>query len=274
MIRRIRVLFEALLVVSILSVYGAAQCSDANRKALEKLDRDWGDATGRAALEKYYASDYEGVGLLSTSSREQALQGADDPVDPNAPKNSYDTYVITCTPMTATVTHRVVTVSEKDGKKSTSYFRAIHFAEKRDGRWQFVSSTGHPMNDEGVIIYKEIDGYHAYMNRDTEWMERNTSASYIGVGMQGNVVSKSQSIENMKNDKNKYESVKLSNVRVQVNGDVGVITGVYDISGKDPAGNPISMKMRFSRTLKRDNGDWIAVASTGIRIDQPEVAVN
>lgn len=274
MIARIKGLLEVFLVISLLSVYGAAQCSDVNRKALEKLDRDWGDANSRATLEKFYASDFESIGLLNTSSREQALEGADDPVDPNAPKNSYDTYVITCTAATATVTHRVVTVSEENGEKSTSYFRAIHFAEKRDGRWQFVSSTGHPMDDAGVIIYKEIDGYHAYMNRDVEWMENNTAASYIGVNFLGNVVSKSQSIENMKNDKNKYDSVKLSNVRVRVDGDVGVITGVYDISGKDPGGNPISMKMRFSRTLKRDHGDWTAVASSSVRIEEPMVASN
>lgn len=274
MIVRLRGLFQIVLAISLLTAYVGAQCSDANRKSLEALDRAWGDADTLAKLEPFYASDYEGIGLLSTTTRAQELEGADDPVDPNAPKNSYDTYVISCTSMTATVTHRVVTVTEKDGKKSTSYFRAIHFAEKRDGRWQFVSSTGHPMNDEGVIIYKEIDGYHAYMNRDVEWMEKNTAASYLGVGFQGNVVSKSQSIENMKNDKNKYESVKLSNVRVEVTGDVGVITGIYDIAGKDAAGNPIRMKMRFSRTLKRSYGDWVAVASSGMRIEEPQVASN
>ncbi|MGI8498474.1 MAG: hypothetical protein ACR2OG_12915 [Gemmatimonadaceae bacterium] len=45
-----------------------AQCSDADKKALEAFDHTWGDATtrgDRAALQAIFADDYQGLGLAA-----------------------------------------------------------------------------------------------------------------------------------------------------------------------------------------------------------------
>ncbi len=259
------------MLIALCGMIAFGQCSDADKKALEALDKQWGemsDKGDRAYLEKIYASDFAGIGFMNTTDRKQAIDGAiaqaeqakTNPQD--QPKPVYDTYVISCTPNTATITHRVaVRTKTDDGLYKNAYSRAIHFLEKRNGNWQVVSSTGHPFEGGGHLVGKEIDGYKAYMKRDVAWFERNTADNYIGVGLNGQTVNKSQMLEAIKNDKNKYDSVKLSDVNVQMNGDMGVITGVYHIKGMDATGKPMEMKMRFTRTLaKEDDGKWRAIA--------------
>lgn len=257
-----------LLAFGALSVAG--QCSEADKKALEALDKRWGDMSDkgdRAAMEKLYADDYAGIGFMNTTSKKQAIDSAVEQAQKakaepqKQPQLAYDTYVISCTPNTATITHRVVVKEMKDGMPKTSYSRAIHFLEKRGSDWKVVSSTGHPIEGAGHLIGKEIDGYKAYMRRDVDWFDRNIADNYVGVGIDGQSYNKSQMLEMMKSDKNKYDSVKLSDVNVQMNGDMGVITGVYHITGMDADGKPMDRKMRFTRTLaKDDDGRWKAVA--------------
>lgn len=257
-----------LIALGGLAVFG--QCSEADKKALEAFDRQWGDFSergDRGALERIYAKDYTGIGFMNTTGRKQTIDNTVTQAQQaktgseKQPKLAYDTYVITCTPNTATITHRVVVKTMDDGQYTTSYSRAIHFLEKRGTDWKVVSSTGHPIEGAGRLVSKEIDGYKAYLRRDVDWFENNTADNYIGVNLSGQTVNKEQAIEAMKNDKNKYDSIKLSNVNVQMNGDVGVVTGVYHIKGTDMEGKPIDMKLRFTRTLaKEDDGIWKAVA--------------
>lgn len=256
----------AVLLTALSTIAVSAQCSDAQTKALEKWDRDWAkhsDDGNRAELDKIYADDFAGIGFLAITDKKQAIDNTiSGNAAPNQPVSTYDNYMISCTPNTATITHRNVTKSMADGKESVSYSRAIHFLEKRGKNWQVVSSTGHPMSDESALIFnKEMDGYQAYMRRDIGWFEQNTADNYMGIGLDGNMANKSQMIERMKNDKNKYESVRLSNVSIRNEGDMAVITGVYNIKAMDPAGKPMEMKMRFTRTLTKKDGDWKAIAS-------------
>jgi len=148
-----------------------------------------------------------------------------------------------------------------DGKESVAYSRSVHFLEKNVGGWQVASSVGNPMNGGGNLIYKHITGSNAFMNRDTKWFEKNTDDNYIGVSSTGTVTNKAQSIEAIKNNKNKYESIRLSNVNVNVDGKMAVVTGVQHIKGQTEDGKPIDIKLRFTRTLAKKHGNWVAVAA-------------
>lgn len=268
--RKLKRLLGVFLAISIVTVYGAAQCSEADKAALEKFDRHWGDVNDRASLEKIYASDFISLGLVGTGNRQQAIDGAVNGAanpDPDAPEVILDNYIIGCTKLTATISHRVKLVFKTDGKESVAYSRALHFAEKRDGRWQVVSSTGHPVVDSGALIYKEIDGYTAFMNGDIDWFKKNLADNYMSVNMSGKSSNKAQSLESMSKDKNKYTSIKLSNVSTRLEGDMGIISGDYDIAGTDAYGKPISMKLRFTRTLAKKDGKWVAIASQATRIE-------
>lgn len=276
---RTKMLVSSVILLAVFSVTAFAQCSEAEKNALIAFDKQWGEMSekgDRAALERIYADGYVNIGMLDTGgSKAEAIDEAvaaaearkTTPPEAGTPEPLFDNYIVACTPNTATITHRIVMKSGQKTMEKTNYGRVIHVLEKRDGRWQAVSSTGHPMDKVGYLIYKEIDGYQAYMKRDLEWFEKNTADSYMGVGLDGQPYNKAKMLEMMKKDQNKYASVKLSDVDVQVNGEMAVMTGVYHIKGTDPDGKPIDMKMRFTRTLAEEGGRWRAVAGQSTPIN-------
>lgn len=234
------------------AVFAFGECSDADKKALEAFDQAWGEASDRATLEPFYADDYRGIGPLGTGTKEQVLANI-VPVDPNV---TSDNYVIACTPNTATITHRVKIKSD-DG---VTYARAIHFLEKRGGNWKVVSSTGHPMSNGGHILALEMDLGPAFVARDVAWFERHVADDYVGANFDGKMENKAQLLKRVKNHKYSYDSINMSGVNIRMNGDMAVIMGTYDLSGKDEQGKPMKMKMKFSRTFAKKDGVWMIVA--------------
>lgn len=258
-----------ILITALSALAISAQCSEAETKALEKLDRDWakyGDTGNRAELEKIYADDFRAIGYLEVGgNKKETIDNTLNNTGSSAaqPETTYDNYVITCTPNTATITHRNTNrvMSGSGGKEYVNYSRSVHFLEKRGGRWQVVSMTGHAMaDDSAVVMNTEIDGYKAYMRRDMDWFKNHTADNYIGTSMDGKTHNKMQMLEVIANDKNKYDSVKLTDAGVRVEGDMAVMTGVYDVKGQAADGKPMNMKMRFTRTLVKKDGRWQAVA--------------
>lgn len=248
---------KKLVVTAILimtsAIFAFGECSEADKKALEAFDQAWGEASDRATLEPYYADDYRGISLLGTTTKEQALENI-APFDPNV---ILDNYVITCTPNTATITHRVKVKSES----GVTYGRAIHFLEKRGGKWKVVSSTGHALNNQGHIIALEMDLGPAFVARDVAWFERHVADNYIGSNFDGKMENKKQLIERVKNYKYSYDlPINMSNVNVRMNGDTATIMGVYNLTGKDEQGRPMKRTMRFSRMYVKKDGVWMIVA--------------
>jgi len=56
-----------------------------------------------------------------------------------------DHYVITCTPLTATITHRNSFIDPST--KLPAYSRSVHFLEKQGNSWKAVSNTGAALTD-------------------------------------------------------------------------------------------------------------------------------
>ena len=245
------------ILMMISAIFAFGQCSDADKKALEAFDRAWGNADTRATLETFYADEFRNIGMVGTTTKEQALANI-APVDPNM---SYDNYIITCTPNTATITHRFAVKSKENGKDKTEYGRAIHFLEKRGGKWKVVSSTGHPMNNEAHIIALEMDLGPAFVARDVSWFERHVADDYIGSNFDGKMENKTQLIERVKNHKYSYDlPINMSDVNIRMNGDSATIMGVYNLTGRDDQGEPMKRTMRFSRMYVMKDGIWMIVA--------------
>src|SRR4051794_25244117 len=81
-----------------------ADCSSAEKKALEDLDRSWGVAStsgDRSALEQIFASDYMGMTPGATENRTQTIETAMRNVERQKgapqPAIAYDHYIINCT---------------------------------------------------------------------------------------------------------------------------------------------------------------------------------
>lgn len=267
----------AVIITAMSAIALAAQCSDANQAAFEKWDKDWakyGDEKNRAELDKIYADDFASIGGLGVTGKKEAIEGTmNAPTPPvGQPAVQYDHYLISCTPNTATITHRNVVRNKKDGKHQVAYSRSVHFLEKRGGRWLAVSSTGNPMADDAsMAVNTERDGAKAYKNRNVAWFERHLADNYIGIAPDGSTLNKAQVLENLKHDKTKYDVMKMTDIGVRQDGDTAVITGVYDVSGWTADGKPMAMKLRFTRTLVKKDDDWQAIASQTMVLSEPQM---
>ena len=258
-----KLLVTAILIMTT-AVFAFGECSDADKKALEAFDKAWGEANDRATLEPFYADDFRGIGMFGTSTKEQALTN----ITPANPDDVSDNYIITCTPNTATITHRYAAKTKVNGKVKTDYIRAIHFLEKRDGKWKVVSSTGHPMNNEAHIMGVEMDLGPAFVARDVAWFEQHVADDYIGSNFDGKMENKAQLIERVKNHKYSYDlPINMSNVTVRMNGDSATIMGVYNMTGKDEQGKAMKRTMRFSRMYVKKDGDWMIAADQDYLVD-------
>jgi ketosteroid isomerase-like protein len=265
-----------IVVMFALAGYTFGECSAADRKALEAFDHAWsvaGDNGDRAALTNILADDY--VGLPAMISKTQNIEDAMRAFERNKanPQNrdqfSSDNYMISCTPSTATITHRNV-VTTKDGtggKEETFYSRSVHFLEKRGGKWQAVSSANHGLDDYGVLMYMEHDWNNAYVKRDASWFERNLAADYSGVSSgTARIYSKSAELAELKADKSVTEWAGLSELNIRIDGNTAIVTGINQIKGRDDKNQPMDYRLRFTDSFIKRDGRWQVWASQGTRI--------
>ncbi len=263
----IKNVFSAVVLIAMCAFASAAQCSDADRAALEQFDRTWGQHSqkgNRAELERIYADDYAEIGLLEIAARKNdAIESAvSDAANPNPPNVSFDTYLITCTPNTAVITHRNIAKDMIDGKQATFYSRSIHVLEKRDGRWQVVSNAGHPMVGDFLTAWNmQMDGVQAFQRRDAKWFEEHMADNYMDIGPSGEVMNKSQWLAALRDNKARYDDIQVSDMNIRTEGDTAVITGIYSIKGQTPDNRPLNQKMRFTRTMVKKDGQWQAIAA-------------
>jgi len=271
-----RILVMFVLVFAATAGYAFGECSDADKKALESFDRAWGqagDKGDRAALMTVLADDF--VGLPAMVTKTQSIEGTMRTFERNkanpqmADKVSHDIYLITCTPMTATITHRNV-ITTKDGaggKEETFWTRSVHFLEKRGGKWQVVSNTGHALDDYAMLGYMEMDWNNAYLKRDMNWFERNYAADYSNVSSRdAKFYNKAEDLAAMKTDKSVDEFAELSEMNVRVDGNTAVVTGINHVKGRDEKAQPYDFRVRFTDTFIKRDGRWQVWATQGTRI--------
>lgn len=266
-----RMLAVVLLLAASRTAY--AECSAADKTALEAFDKAWGDATfggDRAFLQNAYADDYAGLGVGGATTKALTIENSVKNAERNRANASSanripgDNYIIVCTPVSATITHRNTSVSTRDGKEVISYGRSIHVLEKRGGHWQVVSNTGNALNDQGVLIYMESDWNDASKRKDIAWFERNYADDASDVSSRtGDLHTKAEEITSMKGDKTSFESLELSDLNVRVDGNVGIVTGINHVKGRDAQGKSFDRRARFTDTFIKRDGRWLVWATQG-----------
>ncbi len=81
----------------------------------------------------------------------------------------------------------------------------------------------------------------------------------------GRVTTKSEDKEALSSGDMKFESIELSDLKVQVYGNAAVATGTNTLKGTYK-GQDISGKYRYTDTWVKRNGKWQVVASQGTKI--------
>jgi ketosteroid isomerase-like protein len=267
-----RILSTALLILSA-SLYASGQCNEADRQKLTAFDKSWGEAGvsgDKAFLQNVYADDYMNMSPAGTLTKAQAIENAvrDAERRKASPQNAdgvaHDNYVITCTPNTATITHRNVVTAKVDGKEQHFYTRSVHFLEKRGGEWKVVSDAGGPLNDGGQLLYMEMEWADADQKGDLAWFERNLAENYSGISSRtGKLNTKADEIADIKTRKDVFTNVTASDMQVRVEGDTGVVTGIYHMKGRDEKGQPVDRRIRYTDVYVKRDGRWLALASQG-----------
>ena len=260
-------------VLMVASLFGTviAQCSDAEKKALEALDRSWGAATqagDRAALERILADDFHGMpGPGKARTIENAVRNAE--ANRNNPQSggsvTWDHYIANCTGNSAMLTHRNTIVSNEGGRERTEYTRSIHHLEKRNGNWQVVSTTGNPLDDEAILYYMDLDWTAANARRDKAWYEKNFADDFASVSSaDGRVFNKAADIEDTMNSKDKIEMTESTNQMIRADRNVGVVIGIYHWKGTDENGKPIENRIRYTDTYVKRDGRWQVLSTIGV----------
>lgn len=269
-------LAATLLILSASSV-AFGQCSEADRQKLIAFDKAWSEASlrgDRALLQNFFADDYVSPSPTGTLTKAQVIDGAVRAAElrrpaPQNAQNASDHYIITCTPNTATITHRNVVTSMVDGKERLSYSRSVHILEKRGGDWKAVSDAGHPLDDGGQLLYMEMDWADAVKRKDRAWLERHYAEGFISVNPEGTLNNRRADIEDLQNVS--FDSMEASDMQVRVNGDTAVVTGVSTVRGRYK-NQDISGRYRFIDTFVKRDGEWKILASQATRIARPQTA--
>ena len=253
-----------------------AQCSDADKKALEAFDHAWGDATtsgNRAALQAIFADEYQGLGPAVTLGKAAAIDAAVQAAERNranpadAPRLAFDSYSIACTPNSATITHRTAATVKVDGKDQTFQSRSVHVLEKRGGRWQVVANAGHALDDQAVLAYMEREWNDAALKHDPSWFERNYAFDASDVSSRtGAIMTKAQAVASARTDKTTFQSLELSDLNVRIEGNTAVVTGVNHEVGRDAQGKAMDRRVRFTDVYIKRDGRWQVWATQGTTI--------
>jgi len=263
-----------LIAASLATAFG--ECSASDRSNLEAFDHAWGVASvggDRNALMAIYADDYSGlpgmVGKAATIDGAMAAFEQNKANPAGADKVTYDHYLITCTPASATITHRntVWTPVGTGGKPETLYTRSVHFLEKRNGKWQVVGNAGGVLSDYDVIWYLEQDWNDASPKRDKVWFEKNYADDFSSVSsLNGKLMSKGEDIAETMNDKGTLELTETSDMNIRIDRSTAIVTGIFRSKGKDDKGVAYDRRVRFTDTWVKRDGRWQAWATSGALI--------
>lgn len=268
----VRVAAVAAIVSQMASRPLEAQCSPADKAALEALDRAWSDASDsgdRARISAFVSDHYAGINVTGLVDRQTMFANAErDAARAKAnptPRPTTDRYVISCTPLTATISHRNSFVNATT--KAPAYSRSLHFLEKQGNTWKVVSNASHALTDQQQLAYLEQEWNDATMRHDAEWTERNYASFATEISSRtGALEDKAQSIASTRADKAVYEAIDLSELTGRVEGDVAVLTGVNRVRGKDAQGKAFDRRVRFTDTFIKRDGRWLVWATQGTPI--------
>jgi hypothetical protein len=249
-----------------------AECSPADRAALQAFDRSWGEASvsgDRARMTPFVSEGFMSVNVGGTTDRQALLTGAERAAKENranpSPAATYDRYVVSCTPLTATITHRNTVINA--ATKAPSYSRSVHFLEKQGSTWKVVSSTGHALSDEQQLEYLEQDWNDATMRHDAGWTERNYASFASDISsLTGGLENKMEAVASARSSKIVWDVLELSDVEARVEGDAAVVTGVNHVRGKDADGKAFDRRIRFTDTFIKKDGRWQVWATQGTTI--------
>jgi Domain of unknown function (DUF4440) len=114
-------------------------------------------------------------------------------------------------------------------------------------------------NVEQQIRTLHDQGRQAALKGDAGFLEEHLAASYFGIGGDGRLRSKAESIQNVKSGSIKYESIDERDVKVNTYGDTAIVNSMASVK-LISNGKPIAGDYRATFVYVKQGGDWREVA--------------
>jgi ketosteroid isomerase-like protein len=124
-----------------------------------------------------------------------------------------------------------------------------------------------PRAEGDELIQMERGWNEALKNHDAAWFEKNLADDFTDISSgRGALSTKAEDIAKLKSDQTVYESLELANLRVRIEGNAGVVTGVNHIKGQDAQGQAFDVRLSFTDTYIKRHGRWLVWASQHTRV--------
>jgi ketosteroid isomerase-like protein len=109
----------------------------------------------------------------------------------------------------------------------------------------------------------------AELKGDVDAMDKLLSDDYVGITMTGQVVTKMQQLDRMRNRNLVLDKMDLEDVKVKLIGSTAIVTSLADVDGTND-GQPMHGRFRSTRVYSRlPNGTWRITNFEATRVGPP-----
>ena len=133
---------------------------------------------------------------------------------------------------------------------------------------RMVALVGDAELDEGNIYEALIEGWKHEL-RNTWWVidyNRQSLDAVISAPLTGKLTTKAEDVADIKNRKEVFDSAVASDMQVRVEGNTGIVTGIYHLKGRDDKGQALDRRIRFTDIYVKKDGRWQVIGSQGTLI--------
>jgi ketosteroid isomerase-like protein len=135
------------------------------------------------------------------------------------------------------------------------------------------ATVPHPKQKEGYkqqVEKLEETWRLAQLNDDVPAMDKLLSEDYVGITMSGQVVTKMQQLDRMKNREVVLSKIVLDDVKIKLIGTTAIVQSRADVDGTSD-GSPMHGTYRYTRVYSRlPSGTWKITNFEATRVGPPQ----
>jgi uncharacterized protein (TIGR02246 family) len=127
-------------------------------------------------------------------------------------------------------------------------------SQSQTGMQQPSTSQAGGSGEQEVRALEE-QAVQAAQKNDPSFLEQHATDDYVGITGMGDMVTKSQAVQDMRSGKMRYQSIQPRNMNVRVFGNTAIVNGEATVSlVRD--GKPVSGDYRYTRVWVKQDGSW------------------
>jgi ketosteroid isomerase-like protein len=129
-----------------------------------------------------------------------------------------------------------------------------------------TAATSAGVDHKSALLQLEREWNEALRTKNVAWLEEHLADDMTDISSgSGALRTKSQDIAALRADTTTYLTLELSDLRVRIEGNAGIVTGVNHLTGRDDQGQPFDVRLSFTDTYINRNGRWLVWASQHTR---------